>query len=404
MPPVSASSTYVVAAHGRRRHDRRRGHRLHAGDARSIAAADSGSTASSPRNDWPGATRSRFVPSRSSCASRSALRGLRDAEHGDHRRDADRDPERRQRRPQRAACAARARRCAGRRRAGGSVRSARVGRVADHAPSRISTRRGKAAAISRSCVITTIVEPAAVQLAAAAPGCPRRSGCRGCRSARRRTRSPAARRAPARSRRAGARRPTASTAGASSRCAEPDALERLARPPRAARAAPRPRRAAQSRRCRARSSRRAGRTAGRRSRSRARAAPPARARRAPPRPARRPRRAPRVGRSSVPMTCSSVDLPEPDGPTTATSSPAVDAQRRRRAAPRRRPGRSCAPSRELAARRSFGDHHLLALAQAGAGRPRPVVGVQPGLDRTSRRRRPTQLDARSRRPGARAAP
>ena len=36
---------------------------------------------------------------------------------------------------------------------------------------------------------------------------------------------------------------------------------------------------------------------------------------------------PALGRSSVPITCSSVDLPEPDGPTTATASPVVDAQR-----------------------------------------------------------------------------
>ena len=32
---------------------------------------------------------------------------------------------------------------------------------------------------------------------------------------------------------------------------------------------------------------------------------------------------PDVGRSSVPITLSSVDLPEPDGPTTATSSPSA---------------------------------------------------------------------------------
>ena len=36
-----------------------------------------------------------------------------------------------------------------------------------------------------------------------------------------------------------------------------------------------------------------------------------------------PARVPALGRSSVPIRCSSVDLPEPDGPTTATSSPAV---------------------------------------------------------------------------------
>ncbi len=46
---------------------------------------------------------------------------------------------------------------------------------------------------------------------------------------------------------------------------------------------------------------------------------------------------PAVGRSSVPMTCSSVDLPEPDGPTMATSSPACDrrATRRRQGLDRR---------------------------------------------------------------------
>jgi hypothetical protein len=32
---------------------------------------------------------------------------------------------------------------------------------------------------------------------------------------------------------------------------------------------------------------------------------------------------PEVGRSSVPITCSMVDLPEPDGPTIATISPAA---------------------------------------------------------------------------------
>ena len=34
-------------------------------------------------------------------------------------------------------------------------------------------------------------------------------------------------------------------------------------------------------------------------------------------------RVPSVGRSSVPIRCSSVDFPEPDGPTIATSSPAA---------------------------------------------------------------------------------
>ena len=35
---------------------------------------------------------------------------------------------------------------------------------------------------------------------------------------------------------------------------------------------------------------------------------------------------PALGRSSVPITCSSVVLPEPDGPTIATSSPSRTAK------------------------------------------------------------------------------
>ena len=52
---------------------------------------------------------------------------------------------------------------------------------------------------------------------------------------------------------------------------------------------------------------------------------------------RRRSTSPVVGRSSVPMMCSSVDLPEPDGPTMATSSPSrdveVDVARARRRSP-----------------------------------------------------------------------
>ena len=67
----------------------------------------------------------------------------------------------------------------------------------------------------------------------------------------------------------------------------------------------------------------------------------------------RPRCWPLLGRSSVPIRCSSVDLPEPEGPTIAVSSPRRDAQRdpAQRLAPR--PGRSCgrraarAPAGEL---------------------------------------------------------
>jgi hypothetical protein len=42
-----------------------------------------------------------------------------------------------------------------------------------------------------------------------------------------------------------------------------------------------------------------------------------------PDPARAQRGEPLVGRSSVPITCKSVVLPDPEGPTIATSSPRV---------------------------------------------------------------------------------
>jgi hypothetical protein len=38
------------------------------------------------------------------------------------------------------------------------------------------------------------------------------------------------------------------------------------------------------------------------------------------------RTVPAVGRSKVPIRCSSVDLPDPDGPATATSSPSATAK------------------------------------------------------------------------------
>ena len=82
-------------------------------------------------------------------------RGLGDPQHGDHRGDADRDAERRQGGARPAACAGRSSRCAGRRRPVDWRRATTRGRRA------ISTRRGIAAAISRSCVITRIVAPSA---------------------------------------------------------------------------------------------------------------------------------------------------------------------------------------------------------------------------------------------------
>ena len=53
-----------------------------------------------PRNVCPGVTVSRFVPSLSIVASRFAWLDAADADDRDHRADPDRDPERRERRPQ----------------------------------------------------------------------------------------------------------------------------------------------------------------------------------------------------------------------------------------------------------------------------------------------------------------
>ena len=105
--------------------------------------------------------------------------------------------------------------------------------------------------------------------------------------------------------------------------AEPDPVQRGRRPARGAGPGPPRRTAARRPRCPARSGARPGRTAG----TRTRCSPPA-ARPAAGRPAlltSRPatRTVPAVGRSRVPARCSSVLLPDPDGPSTATSSPAA---------------------------------------------------------------------------------
>ena len=94
------------------------------------------------------------------------------------------------------------------------------------------------------------------------------------------------------------------------------------RPPGgAARGAGRPGRAGRRRRSRAPSVARAGRTAGRRSPGGRRASATA-WRRSTSSGRRRPARTPPVvGRSSAPMMLSRVDLPDPDGPTTARYSP-----------------------------------------------------------------------------------
>ena len=196
---------------------------------RSIDGAASGSTASSPRNDCPGATRSRFVPSRSSCASRSAFEDSEMPSTATIAAMPIAMPS--------ADSAARSRRVRSpsepvRTMSRGVTRLGRAWHSCDHLqpgepvsdstrPSRSSTRRGNAAAISRSCVITTIVAPspcssrssarmpapvAAVEVAGRLVG----EHDRGRPDA-----------APVRSPRAGARRPTAWPGGGSSRWPRP---------------------------------------------------------------------------------------------------------------------------------------------------------------------------------------
>ena len=150
IPPVSASSTNglrrtVCAGDGRGRGDRLARRRR----ARIIAADASGSTASSPKNDWPGATRSRFVPSWSSSASRSAFEDSEMPSTATIDATPIAIPS--------ADSAARARRV--RRPSAPVRRTSRGGHSSS--PSRSSTRRGNASAIAWSCVIVTIVEPAA---------------------------------------------------------------------------------------------------------------------------------------------------------------------------------------------------------------------------------------------------
>ena len=120
------------------------------------------------------------------------------------------------------------------------------------APSRSDTRRGARAAISRSWVISTIVRPVACRSTSSVDDRRRRCGCRGCRSARRRGRSPGRRRARGRCRPAGARRRTARRGGGRALGAEADGVERRRGAAQPFAAARRRRRAARRRRSRAR--------------------------------------------------------------------------------------------------------------------------------------------------------
>ena len=170
MPPVTASSTWSV--------------RLTVVDTpvipaasvtgpmrSAVARADSGRVTDSPNGVWPGATRSRSVPSSSSSASRFGPARRRDPDDGDHRGDADGDAERGQRRAQPPRAQPDRRRahqidqpqpagrhvprsCRGTTAWRGTAASSPTTR-----PSRMVTRRGARAAISRSWVISTIVRP-----------------------------------------------------------------------------------------------------------------------------------------------------------------------------------------------------------------------------------------------------
>ena len=187
------------------------------------------------------------------------------------------------------------------------------------------TRRGSVAAISRSWVMRTTVVP------------------RSCRSrsmsrisapvavSRLPVGSSASRIAGDADQRAGDRHPLALAARrAAPRCDRRGGRARRPRAP-AGRAGGGgrpgcPCRAARRRRSRAPCATRAGETAGRRIRSATPAAPPgggpSKARTSSP----AIRTVPEVARSSVPITCNSVDLPEPDGPTIAHSSPSATAK------------------------------------------------------------------------------
>src|SRR3954465_826214 len=101
------------------------------------------------------------------------------------------------------------------------------------------------------------------------------------------------------------------------------------------------------------------------------------------------RTTPLVGCSSVPMTCSSVDLPEPDGPTIATSSPRPTENDTPSSAttggcspdtfvppPPPRPPSSPRPAPAPVRRSRRRDQHALALAQRAFDLDAPVRVVE----------------------------
>ena len=330
MPPVSASSMNGVRRTVASVHRRRGGDLLHAVRcAATIASARLGSAAVVAEEGLPGRDLQQVGAELVELASRSGLAGRARCRAPRPSRDADRDAEGRQRRAQRDGCAGRARRRAACRRAR-SMRARAGAPVSDSiAPSRSSMRRGSG---RRDLAVVGDHQRSSRPRRAARAAAPRiaLAGARVEVAGRlvgehdRRL----GRRARGRSPRAGARRRTASPARCRQTVAEPDALERRLRGAAAARA-----------------SRDAARTADRSATlstraqpveqeelleheadRRARAAPTARGRTARATSSPASAHVAAVGRSSVPITCSSVDLPEPDGPTIADQLALLDGQ------------------------------------------------------------------------------
>ena len=210
-----------------------------------------------------------------------------DADHRDHRGDADRDARARRAPPAAAGCAGRpapTRATSPRRQPGGGHR--RRLHAGTTSPSRMSTRRGRPAAISRSWVMTTTVVPAACSSRSSAHdlGAGRRVEVAGRLVGQQQRRLA--------DDRPGDRHPLPLAAGQLVRpvvepVRQPDPVQRRGRPGAAAPAGRRPRRAGRRRRCPAPVPRRRGGTAGRRSRWCGRAARTAAGRTAGPAGARR---------------------------------------------------------------------------------------------------------------------
>ena len=86
---------------------------------------------------------------------------------------------------------------------------------------------------------------------------------------------------------------------------------------------------------------------------------------------------PELGRSSVPIRCSNVDFPEPEGPTIATSSPRSNAeahpgQRHDRRLRRIRPGHRVELEHDAHSR---GHHDALTGSEAGSADLHEAVGI-----------------------------